>query len=79
MPKRPTTISRNARSRWTETGGHDAETAGHVGPKYPITGRITLILARAAEMSIRKGTETINAEWLELASRDLDLSPPLVA
>ena len=44
-----------------------------------ITGRIALILARAAEMAIRKGTETVNAQWLELASRDLDLSPPLRA
>jgi hypothetical protein len=44
-----------------------------------ITGRITLIRARAAEMSIRNGTETIHARWLELASRDLDLSPPLLA
>ncbi len=34
MPKRPTTIARNARSRWTETRGHDAEMAGHDGPKY---------------------------------------------
>lgn len=44
-----------------------------------ITGRITLILARAAEMSIRKGSEVIDAHWLDLASRDLDLSPPLLA
>ena len=44
-----------------------------------ITGRIALILARAAEMAIRKGTETINAQCLDLASRDLDLSPPLLA
>ena len=44
-----------------------------------ITGRIALILARAAEMSIRKGTEAIDTQWLELASRDLDLSPPLLA
>ena len=43
-----------------------------------ITGRITLILARAAEMSIRKGSEVIDAHWLDLASRDLDLSPPLL-
>ncbi len=43
-----------------------------------ITGRITLILARAAEMAIRKGIESINVQGVELASRDLDLSPPLL-
>jgi len=43
-----------------------------------ITGRITLILARAAEMAIRKGTESLDLHGLELASRDLDLSPPLL-
>lgn len=36
MLKRPTTIRRNARSHCTERGGHNAETAGHVGPKYPL-------------------------------------------
>jgi hypothetical protein len=43
-----------------------------------ITGRITLIVARAAEMAIRKGTESIDVQGLDLASRDLDLSPPLL-
>lgn len=44
-----------------------------------ITGRITLILARAAELAIRRRREAIDAEWLELASRDLDLAPCLPA
>ena len=44
-----------------------------------ITGRITLILARAAELAIRHRRESIDAEWLELASRDLDLAPGAIA
>lgn len=40
-----------------------------------ITGRVTLILARAAEMSIRGRAECINADWIDRASRDLDLGP----
>jgi Cdc6-like AAA superfamily ATPase len=44
-----------------------------------ITGRITLVLARAAEMAITRGAESISAEWIEKASRDLDLAPLRVA
>jgi hypothetical protein len=34
MPKRSVTMRRNARSRSSETRGHDPEMAGHDGPKY---------------------------------------------
>ena len=40
-----------------------------------ITGRVALVLARAAELTITRGTEAITAEWIEKASRDLDLAP----
>jgi len=40
-----------------------------------VTGRVTLILGKAAEMAIRKGTELINPDWIDRASRDLDLAP----
>lgn len=39
-----------------------------------ITGRMSLILSRAAELAIRKGEEAISAVWLERASRSLDLA-----
>ncbi len=44
-----------------------------------ITGRVTLILTRAAEIAIRRGSELINADWIDRASRDLDLGPRRVA
>lgn len=40
-----------------------------------ITGRITLTISRAAELAIRKGSESISLQWLEQASRVLDLAP----
>lgn len=40
-----------------------------------ITGRITLTIARAAELAIRKGDERISLQWLEQSSRVLDLAP----
>jgi len=40
-----------------------------------VTGRVTLILARAAELSISAGAESISSTWIEKASRDLDLAP----
>ena len=39
-----------------------------------VTGRIALILSRAAELSIRKGQEFIDARWIDQASRSLDLA-----
>ena len=39
-----------------------------------VTGRIALILSRAAELAIRKGQEAITLNWLEQSSRTLDLA-----
>lgn len=44
-----------------------------------ITGRVTLVLARAAELAITRGVEAITAEWIDKSSRDLDLAPLRVA
>lgn len=44
-----------------------------------ITGRVTLILSRAAEVAITRGTEAIRVDEIERASRDLDLAPLRVA
>jgi Cdc6-like AAA superfamily ATPase len=39
-----------------------------------VTGRMALILSRAAELAIRKGEEAISLKWLDLSSRSLDLA-----
>lgn len=44
-----------------------------------ITGRVTLILFRAEEVAISRGTESIRVDEIERTSRDLDLAPLRVA
>ena len=44
-----------------------------------ITGRVTLILCRAAEIAVRSSAEVVTVDTLERASRDLDLAPLRVA
>jgi hypothetical protein len=38
-----------------------------------LTGRVALIMSRAAELAIRKGQEAITLNWLDKASQTLDL------
>mgnify|MGYP003418776702 CR=1 FL=1 len=43
---------KQARSRWAEILGHDAEITGHVGPKYPACTRISQYAPDALVVSL---------------------------
>ncbi len=47
---------KQARSRWAEILGHDAEITGHVGPKYP-AGMSTLASAATTRRPRQRGTK----------------------